>query len=257
MNDFKIVQNARKISNFLFYDYLNLVFENFQELHGDRCFADDKSIIGGLAKLDNISVVVIGQQKGRTIKEKIKHNYGMPYPEGYRKALKLFQLAENFKLPIITFVDTPGAYPGINAEKRGQCMAIAKNLSSMSKLKTIIISLIIGEGCSGGALGISVCDKLLMLDQSYFATITPEGCASILLKTNNIIKLTNNMHITPNKLIKLKIIDKKINIKSLKKYEIKKLLQDTFKSYIRDLSKMTINKLLKKREQKLINFGML
>lgn len=161
-------------------DYIAMIFEDFMELHGDRLFGDDKSMIAGLARLEGRSVVVIGHQKGKSVKERITRNFGMPHPEGYRKALRIMQMAEKFNKPIITFVDTPGAYPGVGAEERGQSEAIARNLLVMSQLKVPIISVVIGEGGSGGALAISVADRLLMLSYSIYSVITPEGCAAIL-----------------------------------------------------------------------------
>ena len=164
-------------------DYIEHIFTDFQELAGDRAFADDKAIVGGLARLDGRSVMVIGHQKGRTVKDKVARNFGMPAPEGYRKALRLMQMAERFNLPIITFIDTPGAYPGIGAEERGQSEAIARNLREMSTLKVPIICTVIGEGGSGGALAIGVGDKVNMLQYSTYSVISPEGCASILWKS--------------------------------------------------------------------------
>ena len=255
MNDLNIVKNARKFSNLLFSDYVKLIFENFQELSGDRLSSDDKSIIGGLAKLDAISVLIIGQEKGRTIHDKHFHNYGMPYPEGYRKVLKLLKLAEKFKLPVITFIDTPGAYPGVDAEKRGQAIAIAQNLQIMALLKTVIISIIIGEGCSGGALAMSVCDKLYMLDTAYFSPITPEGCVSILSKTRDLTRLTEKMCITPKKLLKLKLIDDviKSNFASINHFVLN--IKRIIKNDIDCLEKYELSILLKKRKSKIISFG--
>ncbi|KTG17567.1 MULTISPECIES: acetyl-CoA carboxylase carboxyltransferase subunit alpha [unclassified Guyparkeria] len=164
-------------------DYLDRVFTDFRELHGDRAFADDPAIIGGMARLDGLPVMVIGQQKGRDTKEKIRRNFGMPRPEGYRKAKRLMELAEKFGLPVLTFIDTPGAYPGIDAEARGQSEAIARNLYVMAELKTPIIVTVIGEGGSGGALAIGVGDHVMMLQYSTYSVISPEGCASILYKS--------------------------------------------------------------------------
>lgn len=161
-------------------DYIAAIFEDFTELHGDRLFGDDRSIIAGLARLDGRAVVVIGHQKGKSVKERIARNFGMPHPEGYRKALRVMRLAERFHKPVITFVDTPGAYPGIGAEERGQSEAIARNLMVMSQLRTPILSIVIGEGGSGGALAISVADRILMLQYAIYSVISPEGCAAIL-----------------------------------------------------------------------------
>lgn len=164
-------------------DYINQIFPDFDELHGDRMFADDAAIVAGLAVLEGKAVMVIGQEKGRTTKEKVKHNFGLSKPEGYRKALRLMKLAEKFDLPVITFIDTIGAYPGIDAEERGQSEAIARNLFEMSTLKTPIICVVIGEGGSGGALALGVGDRVLMLQYSMYSVITPEGCASILWRS--------------------------------------------------------------------------
>ena len=164
-------------------DYIEMMFEDFDELHGDRRYADDQAIVGGTARLDGQPVMVIGHQKGREVRDKVRRNFGMPRPEGYRKALRLMEMAERFRMPILTFIDTPGAYPGIGAEERGQSEAIALNLAVMSRLKTPIISTVIGEGGSGGALAIGVCDHLFMMQYSTYAVISPEGCASILWKS--------------------------------------------------------------------------
>lgn len=164
-------------------DYITRIFTGFSELHGDRTFADDPAIVSGLARLDGRPVAVIGHQKGRDIKERLHRNYGMPRPEGYRKAMRIMQLAERYRLPVLTFIDTPGAYPGIGAEERGQSEAIARNLQVMSGLKTPVISAVIGEGGSGGALAIGVADYLMMLEYSTYSVISPEGCASILWKS--------------------------------------------------------------------------
>lgn len=173
-------QVARHINRPFTQDYINLMFTEFTELHGDRNYGDDHAIIGGLARFDGQPVMVIGHQKGRDTKEKVYRNFGMPNPEGYRKALRLMQMAEQFKLPVITFVDTPGAYPGIGAEERGQAEAIARNLREMASLRTPIIVCITGEGGSGGALAIAVGNRILMLEYSIYAVISPEGCAAIL-----------------------------------------------------------------------------
>ena len=183
LTDWQIIQLARHPERPYSLDYFRMMLTEFDELHGDRNFGDDSAIVGGLARLEGRPVMVIGQQKGRDTKEKLMRNFGMPHPEGYRKALRLMKMAEQFDIPVITFIDTPGAYPGINAEARGQSEAIARNLREMAVLSVPIISVVIGEGCSGGALGIGVGDRLLMLEYSYFATISPEGCASILWKS--------------------------------------------------------------------------
>ena len=189
-------------------DYLNLLFDDFDELHGDRHFADDAAIVGGMARIDGRPVMVIGHQKGRDVKEKVKRNFGMPRPEGYRKALRLMEMAERFKMPILTFIDTPGAYPGIDAEERGQSEAIAFNLAVMSRLKTPIIATVIGEGGSGGALAIGVCDELMMLQYSTYSVISPEGCASILWKSaSKASEAADAMGLTASRLKELGLVD--------------------------------------------------
>ena len=189
-------------------NYIDLLFTDFVELHGDRRFSDDEAIVGGFAKLDGLKVMVIGHQKGRDLKDNIKRNYGMANPEGYRKAMRLMFLAEKFKLPIITFVDTPGAYPGLGGEERGQAEAIAYNLEKMSSLRVPTITVVIGEGGSGGALGLAVTNIILMLENSIYSVISPEGCASILWKdATKANEAANAMGITADRLYKLGIID--------------------------------------------------
>lgn len=189
-------------------DYIEHIFTEFDELAGDRAFADDKAIVGGIARLDGRPVMVIGHQKGRTTKEKVIRNFGMPAPEGYRKALRLMEMAERFNLPIITFIDTPGAYPGIGAEERGQAEAIARNLREMSQLKVPVICTVIGEGGSGGALAIGVGDKVNMLQYSTYSVISPEGCASILWKSaEKASTAAEVMGLTAQRLKELKLID--------------------------------------------------
>jgi acetyl-CoA carboxylase carboxyl transferase subunit alpha len=183
LTDWQISQLARHPQRPYMLDYIKAIFTDFTELHGDRALADDAAIVGGLARIEGQAVMVIGQQKGRDTKEKIRRNFGMPRPEGYRKALRLMKMAERFGLPILTFIDTPGAYPGIDAEERGQSEAIARNLIEMAELKTPIICTVIGEGGSGGALAIGVGDVTLMMQHSTYSVISPEGCASILWKS--------------------------------------------------------------------------
>ncbi|MEW6068024.1 MAG: acetyl-CoA carboxylase carboxyltransferase subunit alpha [Nitrospirota bacterium] len=194
-------------------DYINMITTDFIELHGDRRFSDDPAIVGGIAKINNIPVVIIGHQKGRGTKERIYRNFGQPHPEGYRKAIRLMKLAEKFKRPVVTFIDTPGAYPGIGAEERGQAEAIAGNLMEMARLKTPIISIVIGEGGSGGALALSVADRLFMLEHSIYSVISPEGCAAILWKKNSDLstedfsKAADALKLTAHDLFNAKIID--------------------------------------------------
>ena len=204
----QIVQLARHPQRPYTLDYIERLFTDFDELHGDRAFADDNAIVGGLARLDGRPVMVIGEQKGRDTKEKIARNFGMPHPEGYRKALRLARLAERFHIPIITLIDTPGAYPGIGAEARGQSEAIARNLFEFSQIRVPIICVVIGEGCSGGALGIGVGDVTLMLQYAYYATISPEGCATILWKSaEKAAEAADVMGITAQRLLALGLID--------------------------------------------------
>jgi len=208
LTSWQVTQLARHPLRPYTLDYIERIFDDFDELHGDRVFADDNAIVGGIARLNGESVMIIGQQKGRDTKEKIRRNFAMMHPEGYRKALRLMKLAEKFSMPVFTFIDTPGAYPGIDAEARGQSEAIARNLYEMAKLNTPIIAVVIGEGCSGGALGIGVADKVLMLQYSYYATISPEGCATILFKSaEKAAEAAEIMGITADKLLALDLID--------------------------------------------------
>jgi len=211
LTPWQITQIARHPDRPYTLDYINLIFKNFHELHGDRAYADDNAIVAGIAQYQETSVAVIGHQKGRGTNDKIKRNFGMAKPEGFRKALRVMKLAERFNMPIITFVDTPGAYPGIDAEERGQSEAIANNLLEMSNLSVPILSYVIGEGGSGGALAIGVCDHLSMLEYSIYSVISPEGCASILWKSpENAHLAAEAMCITADNLLKLKLIDEQI-----------------------------------------------
>ena len=208
LNSWDVARLARHPKRPYTQNYIDLIFTDFDELHGDRMFADDESIIGGLARLEGLPVMVIGHQKGREVKEKVRRNFGMPKPEGYRKACRLMELAERFSIPVVTFIDTPGAYPGIGAEERGQSGAIAHNLAVMSRLKVPIISTVIGEGGSGGALAIGVCDQLNMMQYSTYAVISPEGCASILWKSAEFAAdAAEAMGITADRLKELKLVD--------------------------------------------------
>lgn len=241
-------------------DYIPRVFSEFEELHGDRAFADDPAIVGGIARLDDRSVVVIGHQKGRDTREKIRRNFGMPRPEGYRKALRLMRLGERFRLPVITFIDTPGAYPGIGAEERGQSEAIARNLFEMAKLGTPIISVVIGEGGSGGALAIGVCDKLLMLQFSTYSVISPEGCASILWRAaDKAAEAAEAMGITADSLTRLGLVDEVVpeplggahrDIDTMAK-----TLKATLKSSLDSLSAIPLERLLERRYERLSHYG--
>ncbi len=209
LSAWQISQVARHPQRPYTLDYISGLFDDFQELHGDRGFADDHAIVGGLARFNGEPVMVIGHQKGRDVKERQFRNFGMPRPEGYRKALRLMRLAEKFQIPILTFIDTPGAYPGIGAEERGQSEAIARNLYAMSELKTPIICTIIGEGGSGGALAIGVGDRTLILQYSTYSVISPEGCASILWKSADKASVAaETLGITAERLLSLELVDK-------------------------------------------------
>ncbi len=211
-------------------DYVKRIFDDFQELHGDRAFGDDSAIVGGLARLDGRPVVVIGHQKGRDTKEKIYRNFGMPRPEGYRKALRLMELAERFRVPVLTFIDTPGAYPGVGAEERGQSEAIARNLMVMAGLRTPIICSVIGEGGSGGALAIGVGDRVLMLQYSTYSVISPEGCASILWKSADKAQLAaESMAITSDRLKEHGLIDEIVMEPLGGAHREPKVMAETFK----------------------------
>ena len=241
-------------------DYLSLIFTDFEELHGDRAFADDHAIVGGLARLNGQPVMVIGHQKGRDTKEKIFRNFGMPRPEGYRKALRLMKLAEKFAIPVLTFVDTPGAYPGIDAEERGQSEAIGRNLYVMAELKVPIIVTIIGEGGSGGALAIAVGDLVQMLQNSTYSVISPEGCATILWKSaERAPEAAETMGITAQRLKSLGLIDKIVpepvggahRDHVAMANSLKKSLLDALKHY----AGMPTSELLEKRFERLMSYG--
>lgn len=240
-------------------DYIENIVDDFIEFHGDRCFGDDKSIIAGIGRINGIAVTIIGQEKGSSTKEKMERNFGMTNPEGYRKALRLMKQAEKFHRPVITFVDTPGAYPGLGAEERGQGEAIARNLMEMSRLKTPIISIVIGEGSSGGALAISLGDKIAMLENSVYSVLSPEGFASILYKdaTKN-KEASEKMKITAKDLKKLGIIDDIIKEKDGKKENLE-FVSTEMKEYItktlNKLNKLDIEDLLNLRYEKYRKIG--
>lgn len=241
-------------------DYIGHAFTDFQELHGDRAFADDPAIVGGLARLEGRPVMIIGHQKGRDTKEKIRRNFGMPRPEGYRKALRLMEMAEKFDLPIITFIDTPGAYPGIGAEERGQSEAIARNLQVMSELNVPVICTVIGEGGSGGALAIGVGDRLYMLSFSTYSVISPEGCASILWKSADKAEdAAKAMGITADRLEELGLIDEVIEEPLGGAHRNVEEMADTLKSTISralsELNQMTRSEMLDQRYARLMSYG--
>ena len=241
-------------------DYIQAIFKNFKELHGDRAFSDDPAIIGGLAEFEGHSVMVIGHQKGRDIKERQHRNFGMPRPEGYRKALRLFKLAEKFSLPIVTLIDTPGAYPGIGAEERGQSEAIARNLYVMTELKVPIITIVIGEGGSGGALALGVSDYLAMLEFSTYSVISPEGCASILWKKAEMAEVAaDSLSITSSKLKKLGLVDEIISEPlggAHRDYVLTmRNVKKTLKEKLAHLKQVPTDDLLKNRYERLTSFG--
>ena len=241
-------------------DYVQRIFTDFDELHGDRTFADDAAIIGGTARFLGEPVMIIGHQKGREVREKVKRNFGMPRPEGYRKALRLMEMAERFRMPILTFIDTPGAYPGIDAEERGQSEAIARNLAVMSRLKTPIISTVIGEGGSGGALAIGVCDSLLMLQFSTYSVISPEGCASILWKTaEKAPEAAEAMNLTATRLRSLGFVDELVEEPLGGAHRDFDVMADSLrKALLRQLKKLRTldhGSLLERRYDRLMSYG--
>lgn len=256
----QIVKLARHPQRPHLDDYIARVFTDFDELHGDRHFAKGSAIVCGICRLDDEPVLVVGHQKGRNTKENIERNFAMPNPEDYRKSLRLMQMAERFQLPIFTFIDTPGAYPGIGAEERNQSEAIARNLFEMSKLRTPIICTVIGEGGSGGGLALGVGDKVLMLQYSYYATISPEGCASILWRSQDKVgEAAETMHLTADKLFKLKLIDQIIPEPlggAHRDYELMAAnLKQTLQDNLRQLKQQPLDQLVNARYQKLMSFG--
>ncbi|HSG23674.1 MAG TPA: acetyl-CoA carboxylase carboxyltransferase subunit alpha [Azonexus sp.] len=260
LSPWQVSQVARHPQRPYTLDYLSLIFTDFEELHGDRAFADDHAIVGGLARFNGQPVMVIGHQKGRDTKDKIYRNFGMPRPEGYRKALRLMKLAEKFGLPVMTFVDTPGAYPGIDAEERGQSEAIGRNLYVMAELKVPVIVTIIGEGGSGGALAIAVGDVLQMLQYSTYSVISPEGCASILWKSaEKAPEAAETMGITAQRLKTLGLVDKIISEPlggahrdyAAMAQNLKKALHDALKQ----LSGLSTEELLETRYERLMSYG--
>lgn len=260
LSPWQISQLARHPQRPYTIDYINLIFDEFHEMHGDRAYADDYAIVGGLARLDGQPVMLIGHQKGRDTKEKIKRNFGMPRPEGYRKALRLMKTAERFNIPIITLIDTPGAYPGVGAEERGQSEAIARNLLEMAGLNTPIIATVIGEGGSGGALAIGVADQVMMLQYSTYSVISPEGCASILWKSAEKANLAAEaMAITSDKLKDLNLIDgiveEPLGGAHRNYQQMADNLKTSLKNTLEKISQLPIDQLLEKRYEKLMAYG--
>jgi len=260
LTPWQVTQIARHPQRPYALDYISQLFTDFNELHGDRMYGDDLAIIAGLARLDSRAVMVIGHQKGRDTKERVRRNYGMPKPEGYRKALRLMKMAERFRLPLITLIDTPGAYPGVTSEERGQSEAIARNLFEMSTLQVPIISVVIGEGGSGGALAIGVCDRLLMLQYSVYSVISPEGCASILWKSADKKELAAEaMGLTADRLYKLNLVDEVVREPlggaHREPIAMAETLKVTLLRNLQELEAISLERLLKSREARLNSFG--
>jgi acetyl-CoA carboxylase carboxyl transferase subunit alpha len=260
LTSWQISQLARHPQRPYTLDYIVRMFTDFEELHGDRHFADDHAIVGGMARLDDRPVMVIGQQKGRDTKEKLHRNFGMPRPEGYRKALRLMEMAERFKLPVLTFIDTPGAYPGIGAEERGQSEAIARNLYVMARLRTPVICTVIGEGGSGGALAIGVGDRTLMLQYSTYSVISPEGCASILWKSaEKASDAAEALGITSTRLSELGLVDQVISEPLGGAHRDIDLTAGNIKAAIvaslETLEQMPPDELIEARYQRLMSYG--
>lgn len=256
----QITKVARHAERPYTLDYINAIFTDFAEMHGDRHFADDQSIVGGLARLNGVPCMVLGHQKGRDTKERTLRNFGMTRPEGYRKALRLMKTAERFKLPVFTFVDTPGAFPGIDAEERGQSEAIGRNIFEMAQLETPIITTIIGEGGSGGALAISVADQVLMLQYAVYSVISPEGCASILWKTSDKASVAAEaLGITAPRLKSLGLIDKIVNEPSGGAHRDPAQMATTLKRALGDalrlVSDLSAKELLDQRYERLQSYG--
>lgn len=256
----EIIKISRNPHRPLTLDYINLMIDDFVELHGDRHFGDDRAIICGLGKIGGRKILLIGQQKGRSTKERIKHNFGMPNPEGYRKALQKMKLAERFHLPVVTLIDTPGANPDIGAEERGQATAIAENILQMSRLRTPIISAVIGEGGSGGALGIGVCDKLSILQYAYYSVISPEGCSAILWKGRaHAPDAADALKLTSKDLLELGIVDQIIPEPACGAHtnpqEMARTLKETLIQQIEEISKIPLDKLLGLRYYKYRKIG--
>jgi len=260
LTPWQVTQMARHPQRPYTLDYINHIITDFEELHGDRTYGDDAALVTGLGRLNGRPVAVIGHQKGRDTKEKVARNFGMPRPEGYRKALRIMKMAERFGLPVITFIDTPGAYPGIGAEERGQSEAIARNLFEMAQLKTPIISTVIGEGGSGGALAVGVADHLMMLEYSIYSVISPEGCASILWKSaEKAPDAAATLGVTSGKLKELKLIDEIVpeplggahrDLEAMTA-NVKKAIE----AKIKELESVSSENLIKRRQQRLLSYG--
>lgn len=260
LSAWQIAQVARHPMRPYTQDYIELLVADFQELHGDRMYADDSAIIGGIGRIDGRSVMLIGHQKGRDTKERVRRNYGMPKPEGYRKAQRLMRMAEKFKMPVVTFIDTPGAYPGLGAEERGQSEAIAYSLYLMAGLKTPIISIVIGEGGSGGALAIGVSDRLLMLQYSVYSVISPEGCASILWKSaDKAEEAAEAMRITADSLNEFGLVDEVLQEPlggaHRNPADAAQVIRNALLKNIEELERLPTDQLLAERQRRLASFG--
>jgi acetyl-CoA carboxylase carboxyl transferase subunit alpha len=260
LTPWQIARVARHESRPYTLDYLSVIVPDFQELHGDRMYADDPAVVGGVGRIDGHACMFIGHQKGRDTKERVRRNYGMPKPEGYRKAQRLMRLAEKFGMPVVTFIDTPGAYPGVGAEERGQSEAIAYSLYLMAGLKTPIISVVIGEGGSGGALAIGVADRLLMLQYSIYSVISPEGCASILWKSAEKAEdAAEAMRITAASLNEFGLVDEVLQEPlggaHRNPAEAAEVIRNGILKSLDELDKLTIEQLLEQRQRRLAGFG--
>ncbi|MCH7537667.1 MAG: acetyl-CoA carboxylase carboxyltransferase subunit alpha [Proteobacteria bacterium] len=260
LSAWQVARVARHESRPYTQDYLHMIAPDFQELHGDRMYADDPAIVGGVCRIDGKAIMLIGHQKGRDTKERVRRNYGMPKPEGYRKAQRLMRMAEKFSLPIVTFIDTPGAYPGVGAEERGQSGAIAESLHMMCGLKTPIISVVIGEGGSGGALAIGVCDKLLMLQYSIYSVISPEGCASILWKSADKAEdAADAMRITAENLNEFGLVDEVLQEPCGGAHrnpkEMAEVVRNAILQSLDELGQLSTEQLLERRQQRLAGVG--
>ncbi|KXT74545.1 Acetyl-coenzyme A carboxyl transferase alpha chain [Streptococcus sp. DD10] len=251
MNIAKIVREAREQTRLTALDFAHGIFDDFIELHGDRSFRDDGAVIGGIGWLDNRAVTVIGIQKGKSLQDNLNRNFGQPHPEGYRKALRLMKQAEKFGRPVITFINTAGAYPGIGAEERGQGEAIARNLMEMSDLKVPIIAIIIGEGGSGGALALAVADRVWMLENSIYAVLSPEGFASILWKDGSrAMEAAELMKITSHELLEMEIVDKVIPELGLSSKELMESMKQDLLNELTQLSTLSLDEMLEERYQR-------
>ena len=251
MNIAKIVREAREQSRLTALDFANGIFDEFIELHGDRSFRDDGAVIGGIGWLSDQAVTVVGVQKGKSLHDNLKRNFGQPHPEGYRKALRLMKQAEKFGRPVVTFINTAGAYPGVGAEERGQGEAIARNLMEMSDLKVPIIAIIIGEGGSGGALALAVADRVWMLENSIYAVLSPEGFASILWKDGSrAMEAAELMKITSHELLEMGIVDKVISEAGLSSKELQAHLKNELRAELDRLQGLALEQLLEERYQR-------